>query len=92
MAKCRLSFAVTHPDGHAGLRSLGFYPAGYALFTLAPSSVVAAGVGHVMQRQTVTPGLFTAVCGGWLLIVSAYFSLPLIGVTAQICDLEATLC
>ncbi len=49
--------AVTHPDGHGGLGFMGLYPAGYTLFTLAVSPVTAAGIGHVMQNDAVTPTL-----------------------------------
>ncbi|WFR97588.1 hypothetical protein [Rhizobium tumorigenes] len=88
IANCRLRLAVTHPDGHGGLGLLGVYPAGYALFTLAVSSVVAAGVGHVMQREIVTPTLFTVVCAAWLLIVLCYFALPLAGLAIYIARLK----
>ncbi|KAA3504665.1 hypothetical protein DXM27_01215 [Rhizobium rhizogenes] len=88
VAKCRLRLAVTHPDGHGGLGFLGYYPAAYGLFTLAVSSVVAAGVGHVMQRQAVTPALFTAVCVAWLAIVVIYFALPLVPVARQLSRLK----
>ncbi|TCU08390.1 hypothetical protein [Rhizobium sullae] len=86
--RCRLRLVATHPDGHAGLGFLGFYPAGYGLFTLAVSSVFAAGVGHVMQRETVTPGLFTAVCVAWLAVVAIYYIVPLIGVALLVSRLK----
>ncbi|WIE41664.1 hypothetical protein G6L16_024000 (plasmid) [Agrobacterium tumefaciens] len=88
LGRCRLRLAVTHPDGHAGLGFLGLYPAGYGLFTLAASSVLAAGVGHVMQRQEVTPALFTTVCVIWLVVVTFYFAIPLNGVGLQISRLK----
>lgn len=88
IACCRLRLAVTHPDGHGGLGLLGLYPAGYAPFTLAVSSVAAAGIGHVMQRETVTPALFTVVCAGWLLIVLMYYALPLTGLAMDIARLK----
>ncbi|MBO9100956.1 hypothetical protein J5287_24095 [Rhizobium sp. K1/93] len=88
IARCRLRLAVTHPDGHGGLGLLGRYPAGYALFTLAVSSVAAAGIGHVMQRETVTPTLFTAVCAGWLLVALLYYALPLVALGIDIARLK----
>lgn len=88
IGQCHLRLVATHPDGHAGLGFLGFYPAGYGLFTLAAGSVFAAGVGHVMQRDTVTPGLFTAVCGAWLAVVVIYYVLPLAGIAMQISRLK----
>lgn len=84
IARCRLRLAVTHPDGHGGLGLLGLYPAGYGLFTLAVSSVAAAGISHVMERESVTPMLYTVVCGGWLVIVLFYFALPLAGLAIQL--------
>jgi len=88
VARCRLRLAVTHPDGHSGLGFLGLYPAGYGPFTLAVSSVVAAGVGHVMQRQAVTPGLFTAICAAWLAVVVLFFVLPLVPVAREVSQLK----
>ena len=88
IARCRLRLVATHPDGHAGLGFLGFYPAGCGLFTLAASSVFAAGVGHVMQRETVTPGLFAAICAGWLVFVAIYYVAPLIGFALQVSRLK----
>ena len=88
IGRCHLRLAVTHPDGHGGLGFLGYYPAGSALFTLATSSVLAAGVGHVMEHQTVTPTLFTSVCAGWLVIVALYFALPLVPVEFQVARLK----
>ncbi|MFF0923009.1 hypothetical protein ACFYE8_25310 [Rhizobium leguminosarum] len=88
VARCHLRLVVTHPDGHGGLGFLSYYPAGYGLFTLAVSSVFAAGVGHVMQRETVTPGLFTAVCGAWLMVVAIYYAVPLVGVVMQVSRLK----
>ncbi|MFK4771719.1 hypothetical protein [Rhizobium sp. ZW T2_16] len=88
IARCRLRLAVTHPDGHGGLGFLGFYPAGYGLFTVAVSCVFAAGIGHVMQRQTVTPGLFTSVCAAWLAVVAIYFALPLVPLARQVSRLK----
>lgn len=61
---------------------------GYALFTLGFSAVVAAGIGHVMQRETVTPTLFTAVCGMWLVVVFVYFAFPIAGFTREIARLK----
>ena len=87
-AGCRLRLAITHPDGHAGLGFISLYPAGYALFTLGFSAVVAAGIGHVMQRETVTPTLFTAVCGMWLVVVFVYFAFPIAGFTREIARLK----
>lgn len=84
IGRCHLRLAVTHPDGHGGLGFVGFYPAGGALFTLAASSVAAASIGHVMQRQTVTPTLFTVVCAAWLAIVLAYYAFPLVGLSGKI--------
>lgn len=81
---CRLRLAITHPDGHGGLGFMGYYPTGYALFSVAVSSVVAAGLGHVMERQAVTPTLFAAACAVWLVVVIAYFTLPLVGLAARI--------
>jgi hypothetical protein len=72
--RCHLRLAVTHPDGHGGLGFMGLYPAGYALFTLAVSSVTAAGIGHVMQNDAVTPTLFSIVGAGWLVIVLVYYA------------------
>ncbi|MBD8687216.1 hypothetical protein IFT56_05210 [Rhizobium sp. CFBP 13717] len=88
IGKCHLRLVATHPDGHAGLGFLGFYPAGYGLFTLAVSSVFAAGVGHVMQRVTVTPSLFAAVCVAWLGVVVIYYVMPLVAIAMQICRLK----
>jgi hypothetical protein len=88
LAACDLRLAVTHPDGHGGLGFVGLYPSGGALFTLAISSVVAAGIGHVMQRETMTPTLFTVVCIGWMVIVLAYYALPLAGLSAKIARLK----
>jgi hypothetical protein len=88
IAKCRLRLVVTHPDAHGGLGFLGLYPAGYVLFTLAVSSVAAAGVGHVMERQTVTPTLFAIVCGAWLVVVTLYYALPLTRLSARIAALK----
>ncbi|MGO7455851.1 hypothetical protein ACC684_14260 [Rhizobium ruizarguesonis] len=88
VASCHLRLVVTHPDGHGGLGFLGYYPAGYGPFTLAVSSVFAAGVGHVMQDETVTPGLFTAVCGAWLVVVAIYYAVPLVGVAIQVSRLK----
>jgi hypothetical protein len=84
ISNCHLRLAVTHPDGHGGLGFISFYPAGYALFTLGISSVVAAGIGHVMQREAVTPTLFTVVCAGWLTVVFLYYALPLSGLAMNI--------
>lgn len=84
VANCRLRLAVTHPDGHGGLGMLGLYPAGYGLFTLGVSCVAAAGIGHVMQRETVTTTLFTVVCAGWLLVVVSYYGLPMLGLSIAI--------
>lgn len=83
-----LRLAITHPDGHAGLGFLGFYPAGYSLFVLAASAVVASGAGHVMQREAVTPLLFTAVCVAWLTVVVLYFAIPLVPLGAQVARLK----
>ncbi|MQY46191.1 hypothetical protein GAO09_09025 [Rhizobiales bacterium RZME27] len=83
-----LRLAVTHPDGHAGLGFLGFYPAGYSLFVLAASAVVASGAGHVMQREAVTPLLFTAVCVAWLSVVLVYFAIPLVPFGTQVARLK----
>ena len=88
IGRCRLRLTVTHPDGHGGLGLLGSYSAGSALFTLAVSSVLAAGVGHVMQRQAVTPTLFTTVCAGWLALVAIYFALPLAPLEVQLARLK----
>jgi hypothetical protein len=88
LARCRLRLAITHPDGHAGLGFVGLVPSGSALLTLAVSSVVAAGVGHVMQHETVTPTSFTVVCAGWLAVVLLYHALPLAGLSAQIARLK----
>ncbi|NKL77624.1 hypothetical protein [Rhizobium leguminosarum] len=88
VGRCHLRLAVTHPDGHGGLGFLGFYPEGYKLFTLAVSAVFAAGVSHVMQRQTVTPGLFTAVCVAWLIVFAIYYFVPLAGVALQVSRLK----
>ncbi|MBW9091917.1 hypothetical protein JNB91_29540 [Rhizobium wenxiniae] len=88
LAACHLRLVVTHPDGHAGLGFLGLYPAGYVLFTFAVSSVAAAGVGHVIQNQAVTPGLFTIVCAIWLVIVAGYFALPLVSIASRLADLK----
>lgn len=88
LARFPLRLVATHPDGHGGLGFLGFYPAGYGLFTLAVSSVFAAGVGHVMRGDTVTPGLFTTVCVGWLAVVAIYYLFPLIGIALQITRLK----
>ncbi len=83
-----LRLAVTHPDGHAGLGFLGFYPAGYGLFILAASAVIASGVGHVIQRDAVTPLLFTAACAAWLAVVVAYFVLPLVPLGTQVATIK----
>ncbi|MBY5412439.1 hypothetical protein HFO98_29165 [Rhizobium leguminosarum] len=88
VARCHLRLVVTHPDGHGGVGFLGFYPAGYGLFTLAVSSVFAAGISHMMQRQAVTPGLFTAVCVAWLIVVVIFYSAPLAGVALQVSRLK----
>ncbi|MBY3075206.1 hypothetical protein HFO71_33520 [Rhizobium laguerreae] len=88
VARCHLRLVVTHPDGHGGLGFLSYYPAGYGLFTLAVSSVFAAGVGHVMQRQTVTPGFFAAVCVAWLIVVIIYYCVPLLGAALQVLSLK----
>jgi hypothetical protein len=88
LARCRLRLAITHPDGHAGLGFVGLVPSGSALLTLAVSSVVAAGVGHVMQHETVTPTLFTVVCGGWMSVVLIFHALPLVGLSTQIVRLK----
>ena len=86
--RCHLRLAVTHPDGHGGLGFMGLYPAGYTLFTLAVSSVTAAGIGHVMQNDAVTPTLFTIVGAGWLVIVLLYYAMPLAGLAADISRLK----
>ncbi|WP_244564531.1 hypothetical protein [Rhizobium sullae] len=88
VARCHLRLVVTHPDGHGGLGFIGLYPTGYGLFTLATSFAVAAGVGHILQRQTVTPGLFMAVCAVWLVVVAIYFALPLVPVASQVSRLK----
>lgn len=88
IADCHLRLAVTHPDGHGGLGFINFYPAGYALFTLGISSVAAAGIGHVMQRETVTSTLFTIVCAGWLVAVFLFYALPLSGLAMNIVRLK----
>lgn len=88
IAKCRLRLAVTHPDGHGGLGLLGLYPTGYGLFTFAVSAVAAAGIGHVMQRETITPMLFTVVCTGWLALVLLYFAVPLASLAIEIARLK----
>ncbi|TXI11968.1 MAG: hypothetical protein E6Q76_01760 [Rhizobium sp.] len=88
IADCRLRLVVTHPDGHAGLGFLGFYPAGYSLFTLAVSCVAAASVGHVMENGRMTPTFFTAICAGWLIIITLYYALPLLRLSAIIAQLK----
>ncbi|WP_349962401.1 hypothetical protein [Rhizobium sp. ZPR3] len=88
IADCRLRLVVTHPDGHAGLGFLGLYPTGYGLFTLAVSCVAAASVGHVMQRENMTATVFTAICAGWLIVVTLYYALPLVGLGARITRLK----
>ncbi|NKL63927.1 hypothetical protein GFM09_21520 [Rhizobium leguminosarum bv. viciae] len=88
VGRCHLRLAVTHPDGHGGLGFLGFYPTGYGLFTMAVSAVFAAGVSHVMQRQAVTPGLFTAVCVAWLIVVCIYYFVPMARAALQVSRLK----
>lgn len=88
LAACQLRLVATHPDGHAGLGFFGLYPAGYGLFTFAVSSVAAAGIGHVMQHDTVTLGLFTVACAIWLFIVVAYFAVPLVGLAIRVAELK----
>ncbi|WP_348643505.1 hypothetical protein [Rhizobium lusitanum] len=88
ISDCRLRLVVTHPDDHAGLGFLGFYPAGYGLFTLAVSCVAAAAIGHVMERQPLTPTLFTIICAAWLVIVTLYYVLPLFKPGAKIVELK----
>ncbi len=88
LGRCRLRLVVTHPDAHAGIGFVANYPAGYGLFTLAASSVFAAGLGHAMQRQEVTPALFSMVCASWLSVVAIYFAAPLATLGAQVSRLK----
>lgn len=84
ISRCHLRLAITHPDNHAGVGFLGYYPAGYGLFVIAVSSLVAASVGHFMQHEAVTPTVFAAVCAIWAAGVIAYFILPLSGMAANV--------
>jgi hypothetical protein len=88
IASRHLRLVATHPDGHGGLGFLGGYPAGYALFSVGVSSVIAAGIGHVMQREAVTPTIFAVVCGGWLVVVFLFYALPLAPLNMKIARLK----
>lgn len=88
ISRCHLRLAVSHPDGRGGLGFLGLYPGGYGLFSFAISSVLAAGLAHVMERQPVSSTIFAVACGAWLVIVVIFFALPLVGLATKIARLK----
>lgn len=79
---------ATHPDGHAGLAFVGRYPNVYVLFTIAVSCVVAAAVTHQVLHGTLTASTFGIVAGLWLVVITAYFGLPLLSFVRPLLDLK----
>ncbi|WP_246664881.1 hypothetical protein [Neorhizobium sp. P12A] len=88
IASGHLRLVVTHPDGHGGLGFISGYLKGYAFFSLGAGSVIAGGLGHVMQREAVTPTIFTLVCAGWLVVIFLFYALPLAPLGMKIARLK----
>jgi hypothetical protein len=78
LAAFELRLAVTHPDGHGGIRFIGQYPNAYAGFVFAVSWALAAAVAHELLKGELTVTAYGVVMGVWLLIVLLFFGYGLL--------------
>lgn len=88
LSKLETRLVATHPDGHAGLGFVGQYPNAYVLFTVAVSCVIAASVTHQVLHGTFTVTAITQVMGFWLVVIFAYFGIPLAGFMGVLADFK----
>ncbi len=79
LSRLETRLVATHPDGHAGLGFVGKYPNAYVLFTVAVSCVISAAVTHQVLHGTFTASAIGTVMGIWLIMIYAYFGIPLAG-------------
>ncbi len=87
-SKLDTRLVATHPDGHAGLGFVGRYPNAYVLFTVAVSCVISAAVTHQVLHGTFTISALSTVMGVWLVFITLYFGLPLVGFTKLLSDFK----
>jgi hypothetical protein len=88
VARLELRLVSTHPDGRAGLGSLGDYPNAYAIFVFGLSCAVAAAVGQNLLQETASMTNITILMVSWLLIVLALFAFPLSAFSKPLSDLK----
>jgi hypothetical protein len=79
LSRLQTRLVATHPDGHAGLGFVGKYPNAYVLFTVAMSCVISAAATHQVLHGTFTASAIGTVMGFWLVLIFAYFGIPLTG-------------
>lgn len=88
LSRLETRLVASHPDGHAGLGFVGKYPNAYVLFTVAVSCVISAAVTHQVLHGTFTVSAFSTVMGLWLVLIFAYFGIPLVCFIRLLSDLK----
>jgi len=88
LAKLELRLVATHPDGNGGLAFIGLYPNAYTSYVFALSCVMGSTIAQEFLTGELAASTYGYVMGGWLIIVLAVFTFPLLSFNSPLTKLK----
>lgn len=88
LAALNLRLVVTHPDGYGGIGFVGEFSNAFTPFIFAISCDTGASVAESLIRGNLDTTSYVIVVAGWLIIVHALISLPLLAFTNSLSELK----